>query len=863
MYDWLTDALRGSSQIVTASRRLARQLATEFGQQQQASGKLAWQSPAVYAWQDWMAVLLASAEGPDALPTRINTHQSRVLWERCLRREINDPLLNISMLVRQSRDSWTRLREFLVPLDECERAAQGKDQRIFARAAANYVSILSRENWIDDASVADLVTSLVRSGRIELPPRLTVAGFDRVVPQVSRLLEAASNAGTPVEHRQEADNAAKGKLLSFENTDSELRAAGAWCRQMLQQDPHQRVAVVVTNLEQDAERHSRLVREGLSPGWQWGSKRYRAAVNVSFGRKLSEYPACAIALLLLRWLHSELTSHEVSLLLRSTVTGRRELGGRSRLELQLRRLPDRHWTPAMLLREFEGREKSADTGDWLARLEALDKLRKELPRRESPSVWAVLFDTTLNRFNWPGDESLDSEAFQLVNRWRELLNDLARLELVSPSLTAAEALGRLMTMAGETVFQPEVEDTLVQLLGPQEAAGMEFDQIWVSGLSSASWPPPGRPLALVSRTLQRSHGMPDAEPQDTLEYARRVLARLAASAPAYACSYALTDGDAQQTATGLLAEHDLETGAVVTDPGWHAATLVTTSDTCIEKSDPVPAVTGDEQVSGGAASLQRQLEEPFSAFVMGRLGVRTLQAISQGLVASFRGNLIHDALYRLYRDIPAQAEITAWDQDETSRRIERAADSAFSRHELNADVVLRALLQLEKRRVCKLLQRVVALDQSRDSFRIAAVEQSLTATIEGIRLKIRVDRIDHVENGELVILDYKTGTRKQFLAGDGAPRDMQLVVYACAVTEPVSDLGIVNVDSRAVDIDGAGRMLTPDLDWNSALTEWRERVEAGAVEMHRGDIRLYGLHSLQAARPLALLSRVREIRHDA
>jgi probable DNA repair protein len=666
-----------------------------------------------------------------------------------------------------------------------------------------------------------------------------------------------------VEHRQAPEDAAQGKLLCFENTESELRAAGAWCRQVLQQDPHQRVAVVVTNLEQDAERYSRLVREGLAPGWQWGGESYKATVNVSYGRRLSEYPACAIALLLLRWLYSELTSGEVSLLLRTAVTGKRDLGGRSRAELHLRRLPDRRWTPAMLLQEFEGRKEKADSDDWFARLEILNKLRAELPRRASPSVWALLFDTTLKHFNWPGDESLDSAAFQLVNRWRELLNDLARLELVSPALTATEAVGRLMTMAGESMFQPEVEHSLVQLLGPLEAAGMEFDQIWISGLSSASWPPPGRPLALVSRSLQRGHGMPDAEPQDTLDYAHRVLARLAASASAYACSYALTDGDTQQAATDLLVEYQLESDTTVTDPGWHAAALVAVADTCIEKFDPVPVVTDDEHVSGGAASLQRQLEEPFSAFVMGRLGVRSLQAISQGLVASLRGNLIHDTLYRLYRDLPAQAEIAGWDRDEIGLRTKRAANGAFRRHERNADDVLRALLQLEKERVLKLVQRVVALDRSRDTFRVAAVEQSLSASIEGIHLNIRVDRIDQLDNEELVILDYKTGMHRQFLAGDGEPRDMQLVVYACAVNETVSDLGLVNIDSRAVDIDGAGRTITPDLDWDGALAEWRDRVEAGAREMHQGDIRLYGLHSLQAARPLALLSRVREIRHDA
>ena len=131
MYDWLTDALRGSSQVVTANRRLARVLASEYGKLQITNGRTAWRSPAVSSWNDWLAELLTSAELSQPLPTRINAHQSRILWERCLRREVTDPLLNIALLVRQARDSWARLHEFRVPLAEWEKAAQGKDQKIF------------------------------------------------------------------------------------------------------------------------------------------------------------------------------------------------------------------------------------------------------------------------------------------------------------------------------------------------------------------------------------------------------------------------------------------------------------------------------------------------------------------------------------------------------------------------------------------------------------------------------------------------------------------------------------------------------------------------------------------------------------
>ena len=109
-------------------------------------------------------------------------------------------------------------------------------------------------------------------------------------------------------------------------------------------------------------------------------------------------------------------------------------------------------------------------------------------------------------------------------------------------MTFGEVLVRLRTMAAETLFQPESDGAIVQVLGPLEAAGMQFDRLLITGLSAGSWPPPARPLALLSRELQRRFGMPDAEPEDTLDYARRVLTRLFGSAASVEASFALTDG---------------------------------------------------------------------------------------------------------------------------------------------------------------------------------------------------------------------------------------------------------------------------------------------------------------------------------
>ena len=281
----------------------------------------------------------------------------------------------------------------------------------------------------------------------------------------------------------------------------------------------------------------------------------------------------------------------------------------------------------------------------------------------SPAEWALYVDEMLKACQWPGKETLSSFDFQLVNRWRDLLNDLARLDLVSPEMSYEAAVRRLELMAAGTVFQPESEGSAVQLVGPLEASGAQFDAIWISGLGAANWPPPGNPSPLVSRSLQRQKGMPDAEPSDTLAYAQRLLIRLGSAADKVVCSYADTEDDAEQTASGLLPALRADIAPARQDPGWHALALAKIVHTVVV-DESIPAIGTGENISGGAGTIARQMADPITAFIVGRLGVRSLQAQAVGLPASLRGNIIHDALHRLYIDTPSRAEICAWSDDD-------------------------------------------------------------------------------------------------------------------------------------------------------------------------------------------------------
>ena len=859
MYEWLQGALDDSSCLVTANQRLARDLKRTWGAQQVASGVSAWRTPDIQPLRQWLGTLVESAEGQARLPTTINSHQSRLLWERCLRKELGDSVSGLPALVRLARDTWQQLADWKVSIREVARTAHSQDQRLYAAAAGRYLAILEKENWVDDAGLPALALELLVAGHAVPRERYVFAGFDRLRPAITALQEALSASGSTVLVQDATQRESHSSVVAFEQRDAELRSAGAWARNILDAQPDAHVAVVVQGLEQSSQRDLRLLREGFVPGWQYGPDSLRDAVNVSYGQQLSDYPAVRLALSALRWLIADLPAREVARLLQSPLLGDGDLDGRARLELQLRQMPDRAWAPSMLTSALRGAGDSTDGTDWLSRIAALSKMRREIPRYAAPAEWVMTFDDALRTLGWPGAGARNSDSYQLVNRWRELLNDFARLDLVSASMSAAGAIGQLEQMAAETVFQPETRRAAVQLMGPLEASGAEFDAIWIGGLNANSWPPPGTPSVLISRALQRDYAMPDATPEDTRAWAEGTLRRLRSSAPNVVCSYALVEEDVDQAASELLGEFTLaDTPA---DPGWHANRLLQRV-AAISVDDEVPALER-ERVFGGAGTVERQMTEPFGAFAYGRLGIRGLDPQALGIPALLRGNLVHDTLFRLYQNLPSASQLREIGDDELVATVSDAADAAVQRYLRNSGAVLLNLLQLEQKRIVDVVSAFVKLDRARGEFDVAALEGALEFRHADLRLDLSFDRIDRYPDGSIAILDYKTGNPRQLLLRDGSVKDPQLFVYASATSEPVSMLAFANVNPREPGFSGAGKGFTNDEDWPGLLASMRDAISAACDDLIAGDVRIVADQGAASARRLNVLSRYTELRRDA
>ena len=187
MYDWLSEALDGTATVITTNRRLARVLHQEYSIQRQGAGAVAWESPRILAFPDWLDAALLDTASQEDLPTRINHHHSTMLWDRCLRKELGEEASGVGNLVRLSRDTWQRLSDWNVTIKDVARTAQSSDHRIFASASGRYLGILERNNWVDDAGLADVVADLIAQRRLAVRGCFTFAGFDRDKPAVIRI----------------------------------------------------------------------------------------------------------------------------------------------------------------------------------------------------------------------------------------------------------------------------------------------------------------------------------------------------------------------------------------------------------------------------------------------------------------------------------------------------------------------------------------------------------------------------------------------------------------------------------------------------------------------------------------------------
>ncbi len=878
MYGPLLEALQSGATVVTANNRLARNLAHAYGEFRQAAGQLAWPTPDILDWRAWLTRLWEESQvlgGRAATLQLISEIDTRVLWEQVATAEqgLETAALQPAML---ANEAWQLLCDWEASsAPEWVAAGLSPDQQIFLRWLALFRDRCKAEGWIDPAMLPVELLADADAGLFDGLPSLVFAGFDVWRPAHLALRDALARRGVAV--ALAADPAGEGACQRIECKSEvlELEQAARWARLQLETDPELSICVVIRDLETRLAEARRVFMDVFCPDWRTRATP-TAPLNFSYGEPLANKPRIAAALNLLHLIHGIVDYRHFSLALRTPFLhgGRAEAGARARLDLRLR---DRLGTSFYAT---EALPEALNRAPLFARvLEALQTASQDMDER-SLAEWADWITTLLQATGWPGDDTLDSVAYQELEAWHKLFRDFAACSKVHAKLGWDAAFSLLQRLASSRLHQPKASSGGVQIMGILEAAGHGFDRLWVTGMAAEDWPQARQPNPLLPFALQRRCAMPGSSPARDLEYAQNLTARLKASAHELIFSWpGLRDGE-QLHASELIRD------VICTDtveqwqgPLWSQAMFASAPVAALRDDIPQEWPKGN-RARGGAYLFNLQASCPLRAFLELRLGAVEVDEPVIGISFKARGSLAHRVLEDFYKKFPDSEVLAELDEGALADELNELTAQHMRALPGMRRAFIRTVADLETQRLLPLLMEFVALDRDRDSFSVTEAEQDQEVTVGPLKVGLKLDRLDRLENGSLLVIDYKTGLVARTKWNPSRPGDMQLPLYATFTGKPVNGVAFAQISAHSVKYDGLAdatveiegvvlpgklRKKFTDLDganiddWEALTAAWRLCLLELADGFAAGDCRINPKQSALAEGQFAVLTRVYEL----
>ena len=897
----LASALDRNATFLTPNTRLAaylREVLDAIMLDRQMKDQSVWRTPEIIpfdAWttSKWNEAMLAGKLAPKLILT---AGQDALYWEQALDKSpIAQTLMSPSAAATQAQQGYQLLRQSLVDIDQhAFDFNSAVDSRAFFDWIKHYRSIVQGSQHI---SLVDAQSQLLSITTHTAGQRLVVlVGFESPTPLQQAIVDNYIGGQGDVEKINLSLNCQSIQFNGCRDFVEEVKSAAVWSKSLQNKNSDARIAVVIQNLSQNRMLVERNFLEAFEPNSAIStSPSLQSGFNISAGIPLSEASVIKVGLSVIDAISRPLALEQwVSLLnspfigddqqdvilRRSLIAKAHDAGEKEYTLLQMSRLLS--WRSAIgdaavELESFD--DKPSLSSGLLASAQFFISWQsghgKKQSKRELPSHWLPVLRKILTFFIWPGSRTLNSDEYQQLTRFELQCESFASFDSVvgKVSLATASQLFRRhcqqQVFHRETVKDPDAPNH-VQVLGSLEASGQTFDYLWLVGLSERQWPLMPQAHPLIPRSLQIDYAMPLSSVEREFEYAKRLTTSYLSSAIDIVVSYPvsvddiashispLVDGIATELTEGsnVTLTHDVLAPKAEDNPELDSSDAIETI--ADHYGMPLEVCAEDQVLAGGSAMLKDYNVNPLKTYIKWRLGVRPLGETVLGVSALERGNAIHAALETVWQALGGSAALQDCTAEQISQLVNDAAESAlndiFARRFVPLSPRLRSL---EKQRLQTTLVSWLKLEANRPGFIIDSLERALVFTIAGQTLQLRIDRIDRLEDGQLILIDYKSGATKPAGWLDADVTEPQLPLYVCAMnndaekaSQPMAiafarlkagDLayeGIASDESLALDIEGVKDLTAKrnhdHVDWSALAEHWQHRLTLAINEIASG-----------------------------
>jgi len=838
---------RGGTLLVPTPQRAAA-LRLAHSAAQLAAGRRVWDSADVLPWTAWLERGLDQARSRGVpVPRRLSRAEEWWLWREAVRAACADlPVLWPDALIDSVRRSVLLLEDYGIDLHD----GSSSETAVLLRARAYFRRRCSELHALWGSSWSACANYLRPSAATLL------LGFSELGAARRAWLE---RIGVLIEAEPQTPHATGTlEVLDFDNPELEAEAAAQWCAARLERDPGARLLLVVMRLPEQRHRWLRALWQRLDYRLLLGADAAHgpSAVAIEGGQPLQDYALVSSALQLLSVAVGEAEFSSLSAVLRSPFLGSMGHEARLLIDVWLREHNIESTQLAQLRTLLEpicsdlGLGAGAALRSLIAALDSLSPQSPSLPAEGSAAHWAQRFAQVLAQCGWPGP-GLSSAEQQVRARFDELLGEFAAVSVASRALRPAQALQLLQQLAARTAFEPASDDVPVTVTANLDDPIVRYDGIWVAGLTAEVWPQAARADPLIPWSLQQAAAMPMASPAGPLRQAEQALRHWRRACGRLALSWSRSDGDLPRDPSPLLREATGLALAAIADAAgtqafqlesWLAASAPPMQAWSDSSGPPWPR---DNVLRGGARLLELQALCPFRSFAQLRLQAQPLPEPAPGIDPRLRGQILHGALERFWRVTADSQALRARTEAASLGLVRECVERALAEVQQRVPGCLEpAIVRREGERAVRLLLRLIEWELTREPFEIVALEWPQPYAIAGATLQLRLDRVDKLSDGRLVVIDYKSGVPEAFEPQPERATQPQLPAYAMAAgdqTAAVLALYLLRerpklrgIADRPGRVTGLRALPAGEAAWPGLLQRWREQLRELVQEFLSG-----------------------------
>lgn len=796
-------ALGNADWVLTPTRRLSTRLNQDFAQYQASLDQKLWQVQIISLagfldtlWQDYQD----EPNHPHLL--RLNAWQNQLLWQNVVEETIQTPLLRKGSTAKLAASAWKLLNEWQINYQDLPQDLISPDVATFIDCASAYAEKCCAMNCCDDSSKL----AYLQNGRLAKCERIYLVGFTDLTPSTQALLAQFASLGAQIEIIEYTEKNPEIYCAPQPSPQAEFTQAALWAKDLLAKQPLYPIGIVIPDIALRWNEVDQIFSSILMPECALATHAQKPRpYNISAGEKLADFPVIKLAFALLDFNPYKINLSDLSTILLSPFIAGAQSEQMCRAALDAK------------LRYSAHPQVSRDALQVCPQFyQIITQLKRISHDLLLPSVWAEVIKQQLSLWGFPGERVLNSQEYQVVRRFYEFLSEFALLDCVQGEINYAKACYLLKQQAQSLLFQGESEDKPIQILGHLEAAGLYFHALWVTGLHDENWPQACKPHPFLPISLQREKMMPHASSEREYLFAKNLTQQYTEQAKSVILSYPQRIGDKACMLSRLIQQYPLKIIAMPSLAFEHLPL-----DMRVEwQEENIPL---QQVVSAGAGLLQAQKNCPFQAFARYRLKAKNWQALEPGISALLRGQLVHQALENFWQAVQSSQKLHEMDAVLCNQYLDKAIDSALDTILANLP---QQLILIEKQRLHKLLQEWIMLEKNRAAFTVLAHEKEITHELAGIKLRMRIDRVDRLETGEIVLIDYKTGVLDKINWQDPHPLHLQLPLYAISYPET---LQVLYAQIKANHIQTQASPVLPE--WQDMLTQLAEDFSAGNAKV--------------------------------